>query len=69
MKYIILNGEKNGSGYEKNYYNKILFKGEYLNGEKWKGIFNYDKKYELKNGKGHIKENKEKKLEYLKVNM
>ena len=56
----IVNGEKNGSGYETNCYNKILFKGEYLNGVKWNGIFNFDKKYELTNGKGHIKENKEK---------
>ena len=53
-----LNGEKNGKG--KEYKNgRLKFDGEYLNGKKWQGKeFDKDNKiiYELKEGKGHIKE-------------
>jgi len=55
-----LNGERNGKGREYYCFNKILrFEGEYLNGKKWngKGNDNFNKfAYELKNGKGFIKE-------------
>ena len=50
------NGEKNGTGIE---YGALIFKGEYLNGMRWNGK-GYDIKgniiYELKNGKGKVKE-------------
>ena len=58
-----LNGKRNGKG--KEYYLEypwakiIKFEGEYLEGKRWNGK-GYDKKsnivYELKNGKGYIKE-------------
>ena len=53
-----LNGKKNGFG--KEYYKNILiFEGEYLNGKKWNGK-GYSKNgnilYELKDGKGFVKE-------------
>ena len=64
------NGEKNGKAEESYYFSgwdepqKIVFKGEYLNGKKWNGIMNdytdlgygddYNNHYELKNGKGYI---------------
>ena len=54
-----LNGKRNGKGIE--YYNngEKLFEGEYLNDLKWNGT-GYDslkfKRYELKNGKGLVKE-------------
>ena len=54
-----LNGKRNGKGIE--YYNngKKIFEGEYLNDLKWNGK-GYDPSenliYELKNGKGYIKE-------------
>ena len=50
-------GTKNGKG--KEYSNgKLIFEGKYLNGEKWngKGYNNKQVKYELKEGKGYIKE-------------
>ena len=67
-----LNGERNGKGkecfhyglYDRefgrfNYFRCITFEGEYLNDKKWNGKA-YDKKgkeiYEIKNGKGNIKE-------------
>ena len=57
-----LNGERNGKGKEyfiKETKNKLLFEGEYLNGKRWNGK-GYDSdgtiKYELKEGKGYIKE-------------
>ena len=61
---------KNGKGFVKEYYglnrafnefnyNQLKFEGEYLNGKKWDGK-GYDRNnniiYEMKNGKGHIKE-------------
>ena len=53
-----LNGERNGKG--KEYENGILiFEGEYLNGKRWNGNgfdFNHKKIYNIKNGKGYIKE-------------
>ena len=55
-----LNGEKNGKGKEYNRYNgNILFEGEYLNGLKWTGKgYNLQNQiaYELKEGRGYIKE-------------
>ena len=63
-----LNGKRNGKG--KEYYNNgnILFDGEYLNDKKWNGkgydIFQ-NIIYELKNGKGFIKEySSDSKLEF-----
>ena len=55
-----LNGEKNGKGKQFYYaYDELEFEGEYLNGEKWTGKY-YNKNntqiYELKDGKGFIKE-------------
>ena len=57
-----LNGEKNGEGKKYLYENgNLIFEGEYLNGKKWNGK-GYDKNsnilYELKDGKGYIKEYK-----------
>ena len=54
-----LNGLKHGKG--KQYYNNgnLSFEGEYLNGLKWNGIIyepNNKNTYELKDGKGYIKE-------------
>ena len=53
-----LNGKRNGKG--KDFFiNKILFEGEYLKGKKWNGKgydINNNLIYELKNGKGYIKE-------------
>ena len=55
-----LNGKKNGKC--KEYYfcsGKIKFEGEYLNGKKWNGKGynpNGNLTYELKDGKGYIKE-------------
>ena len=54
-----LNGKRNGKG--KEYYNngELEFEGEYLNGKKWEGK-GYDNSnkivYELKKGKGLVKE-------------
>ena len=61
-----LNGERNGKGKEYYYLErnnndniKIKFEGEYKNGKRWNG-FGYDTNnnlvYELKNGKGYVKE-------------
>ena len=53
-----LNGKRNGKG--KDFFlNKILFEGEYLNGKKWNGKgydLNNNLSYELKEGKGYLKE-------------
>ena len=54
------NGKRNGKGKEfKFYYGYLDFEGEYLNGKKWNGK-KYNKNgevlYELKNGKGNVKE-------------
>ena len=54
-----LNGKRNGKG--KEYYDKgeLLFEGEYLNDLKWNGKgynLNHDLAYELKDGKGKMKE-------------
>ena len=54
-----LNGKRNGKG--KEYYSNgnLLFKGEYLNGKEWEGEgYNENNNivYELKGGKGFIKE-------------
>ena len=57
-----LNGKRNGKGreYEKNHLSNLIFIGEYINGKKWngKGYNNNNIIYELKNGKGYIKEYK-----------
>ena len=54
-----LNGLKNGKGKEYYLHGKIKFEGEYLNDKKWEGK-GYDTMnnvvYELKDGKGFIKE-------------
>ena len=55
-----LNGKRNGKGKEYFFfYNEVAFEGEYLNDLKWNGK-GYDKSknliYELKEGKGYIKE-------------
>ena len=56
-----LNGQRNGQGkeYFTDYETKIRFEGEYFQGKRWIGK-GYDRKgniiYELKNGKGYIKE-------------
>jgi antitoxin component YwqK of YwqJK toxin-antitoxin module len=54
-----LNDKKNGKGKEYNLKNELIFEGEYLNGKRWNGKA-YDKNgsvvYELKDGKGKIKE-------------
>ena len=54
-----LNGLRHGKG-EEYYLNKnILFQGEYLNGRRWNGTIykhNNKKKYEIKDGKGKIKD-------------
>ena len=62
-----LNGKRNGKGKEYFYYwyrcsliKKLLFEGKYLSDKKWDGkIYDYkvEKEYELKDGKGYIKEN------------
>ena len=66
------NGERNGKG--KEYFNgKLIFEGEYLNWKKWNGKgYNNNNQiiYELKEGRGFIKENKYRgdlrfELEYL----
>ena len=53
-----MNGKRNGKG--KEYISGILiFEGEYLDGKKWNGKgydFSQNLVYELKNGKGYIKE-------------
>ena len=54
-----LNGKRNGKGKENDDYGKLLFEGEYKNGLRWNGK-GYDNNnnilYELKDGKGYIKE-------------
>ena len=54
-----LNGERNGYGTEYDYKGYLIFDGEYLNGKEWNGKRYNDKNeivYELKNGKGILKE-------------
>ena len=56
-----LNGIRNGKGKEHNYFTQnVIFEGEYLNGMRWNGKGyngrNNNMVYELKKGKGHIKE-------------
>ena len=51
------NGKRNGNGREYNVKEVKIFEGEYLKGKKWNGKFFFKKEtYELKNGKGYIKE-------------
>ena len=54
-----VDGKKNGYGEECDYENRPIFKGEYLNNNKWNGK-GYDKNgeiiYEIHNGNGEIKE-------------
>ena len=53
------NDEKNGCIKRYNADGKLIFDGEYLKGKKWKGKVYYmdsEKIYELKNGKGKVKE-------------
>ena len=60
-----LNGERNGKGQEYDSGEILIFEGEYLNGKRWNGK-GYDIKgnfiYELKDGKGYVKEYKYSKL-------
>ena len=53
-----LNGIRNGKGKEYNiFFGGLIFEGEYLNGKRnGKGYYENNIIYELKNGKGHIKE-------------
>ena len=55
-----LNGKRNGKGKEYNHYGKLVFEGEYLNGKRWNGkLYDEDNDfliYELKDGKGYVKE-------------
>ena len=54
-----LNGKRNGIGEEYDNYGQLIFKGEYLNGKRWNGKgydINNAFAYELKNGKGLVKE-------------
>ena len=60
-----LNGQRNGIGKEYNYSGKLLFEGEYKYGRKWNGKFyNGNDIYELKDGKGNIKENRDYYITY-----
>jgi antitoxin component YwqK of YwqJK toxin-antitoxin module len=60
-----LNGIRNGKGKEYNYDGSLKFEGEYLNDKEWEGKC-YDSSkniiYELKGGKGFIKEYEDNKL-------
>ena len=62
-----VNGEINGKGKEYNKTNDLSFEGEYYHGKKWNG-YGYDENhkiiYELKSGKGKIKEYKYGKMIY-----
>ena len=54
-----LNGKRNGKGKEYDSHGTLLFDGEYLNGDRWKGKGYHGLNnivYELKNGKGVVKE-------------
>ena len=55
-----LNGKRNGEGKEYNYKSELIFKGEYKDGKRWNGVGfipgNKNIAYELKNGKGYVKE-------------
>ena len=54
-----LNGKRNGKGKEYDRYGILLFEGDYLNGDRWNGKgYNGSNNivYELKNGKGNVKE-------------
>ena len=54
------NGKRNGKGKEYECtFGKLLFEGEYLNGKRWNGKRYYENEiaYELKNGKGVLKQN------------
>ena len=54
-----LNGKRNGKGKEYDRYEYLIFVGEFLKGKRWngKGYDGYNHVlYEIKDGKGHIKE-------------
>ena len=55
-----LNGKRYGKGKEYDYKSNLIFEGEYLNGKRWNGkgfnILDKSVSYELKNGKGFVKE-------------
>ena len=56
-----------GNGKEYNHYSFFIFEGEYINWKRWNGIgFDKDKNilYELKNGKGFVKEFNYKYIEF-----
>ena len=63
-----LNNKRNGKGSEYTQYDKLIFEGEYRDGNEWSGIF-YDienqSKTEIKNGQGFIRKfNRYECLEY-----
>ena len=54
-----LKGKRNGKGKEYYFNGELRFVGEYLNGKKWNGkgfSLKGKKEYEIKKGKGYIKE-------------
>ncbi len=54
-----MNGKRNGKGKEYDTDGNMIFEGEYLKGKRWNGTgyyINNIKIYELKNGKGYVKE-------------
>ena len=55
---ISFDGFRNGKGKEYNYDGNLKFEGEYFYGKRWngKGYNNNKVVYELKNGKGYVKE-------------
>ena len=61
-----LNGERNGKGKEYNWYSTLSLEGIYLNDKKleYKGYKNINLVYELKEGKGLIKQYDKKDLIY-----
>ena len=63
---LILIIDKNGKGKEYYYNDIIKFEGEYLYGKRWNGKgynYNGNEIYEIKNGKGNVKE-----YDYIMVN-
>ena len=59
-----LNGKRNGKGKEYDYGGILIFEGEFFNDKRWNGK-GYNKNniiYELKDGKGYLKEYKNNKI-------
>ena len=53
-----INGKRNGKGKEYHFEGGLIFEGEYFNGKRWngKGYYNGKIGFEIKDGKGKIKE-------------